>query len=60
MCRRLLAAFLKLNALISSTIPGYRTAMDFFKPRLPLEQEFAKHKYCSAIEYGDVYQPTSR
>jgi hypothetical protein len=37
MRRQLLAVFLKLNAQLSATIPGYHTAMDFFKPRLPLE-----------------------
>jgi hypothetical protein len=40
----LLAIFLKLNAQISTAIPGYHTATDFFKPRSLHKQEFAKDR----------------
>ncbi|MGB5306981.1 MAG: hypothetical protein WBO57_12140, partial [Gammaproteobacteria bacterium] len=49
MHRRLLAVFLKLNAQISTAIPGYHTATDFFKPRSLHKQEFAKDTL--AVQY---------
>jgi hypothetical protein len=38
-----LAVNIDLYEQNSATIRGYRTAMDFFRPRLLHEQEFAMH-----------------